>query len=281
VSVAVVTIAAGRDGHLRRLLAGLDHQTHRPDEVVVVDLRPTDAAVRRLVASRPAVRYVAFDGDGDGRGPLALAAGRNLAAASTGCEQLVFLDVDCIPAPDLVAAYCAALDAHPGGLACGPVRYLRESWTAGLGEDEQIAAPALTARSDAPSARPRPSRTVVGAQHDLFWSLSFGVAAATWRRVGGFDPEFVGYGAEDTDFAWRARAHGVAIVWLADGVAFHQWHPPTRHDPGRIDEMIANAERFHGRWQRWPMVGWFDELRRQGHVRFDPARNVLGRVDGA
>jgi hypothetical protein len=75
--------------------------------------------------------------------------------------------------------------------------------------------------------------------------------------------------------ALRARQADVPLAWFAGGTAFHQWHQPTRLDPGRLPELIANAHRFRRRFGFWPMAGWFDELQRLGRVRFDPHRDVL------
>jgi hypothetical protein len=41
---------------------------------------------------------------------------------------------------------------------------------------------------------PAPGEQQTDGDPRLFWSLSFAVTATTWRRIGGFDEEFVGYG---------------------------------------------------------------------------------------
>ncbi len=64
--------------------------------------------------------------------PLPLAAARNLgarcAAERVGADTMIFLDVDCIPAPGLVDDYrsLAADDGPDGGnrVSSGPVGYL-------------------------------------------------------------------------------------------------------------------------------------------------------------
>lgn len=272
--IAVLVIAADRRDHLRRLLDGVADQVRPPDDVIVVDLRPGADAPRR---ASPA-RHVALHG-ARADGPLHLAAGRNLAAASTSCDRLVFLDVDCLPAPDLVARYVEALDTHPDAIAGGPVRYLRPDWLERC-DHRRPTVEQLDGGSDHPPARPRvaPGSVQRGDDHTLFWSLSFGVTRTTWDRVGGFDDSYVGYGAEDTDFALRARAAGVGLAWFGGGTAYHQWHPPSRDDPDKLDELIANAHRFRRRWGSWPMSGWLETLRRDGVVRFDDTGDLLERT---
>ncbi|MET0325504.1 MAG: glycosyltransferase [Ilumatobacteraceae bacterium] len=271
-TIAVVIIAAGRRPHLERTLRGLEQQTHRPDDVVVVDMRPDDSLAD---AVRPPARWVPFVGaPHDPGGALPLAAARNHGAASTVADELVFLDVDCMPAPTLVERYAAVLDHHPTALACGPVRYLRQGW-----DDDP--AGGLDAASAAPPARAVPDDGVVrlGDDHEMFWSLSFGVTRAVWDRLGGFDEGYDGYGGEDTDLALRARALGIPLAWFAGGTAYHQWHEPTRLDPARTGEIVANARRFHERWGRWPMTGWLTELAERGLVRFDPSADELWPVE--
>ena len=199
-TVGVVVPAAGRDDHLRRLLGGLARQTHPPDDVVVADMGDATAV---LAASPLPVRRHPVPADGPA---LPLAAARNAAAAATDAEVLVFLDVDSLPHCDLVADYAGALSRWGPVLACGQVRYLRQGW------DDNIS---LQQQSDPHPARPTVVRpTIDGDRPDLFWSLNFATQALTWRRLGGFDEDYIGYGAEDTDLGWRAQAAGVPLLWL-------------------------------------------------------------------
>ena len=71
-------------------------------------------------------------------------------------------------------------------------------------------------------ARPAPpdGDVVSSADYELFWSLSFALTAATWRRIGGVCDRYYGYGAEDTDFAQTARAAGVPMRWVGAHMLF-------------------------------------------------------------
>lgn len=272
-SVAVVVPVAGRDRHLRWLRRGLAVQARPPDEVIVVQMdptRPVDAAVSATST------VVALDGPA-GKG-LPLSRARNAgagAAAAAGHDVVVFLDVDCVPGPDLTTTYATALAGGAPRLVGAPVRYLREGWS----PTRPIGGVAWWANSTPAPARAHPAAGEPSrpAPADLFWSLSFAATPATWARVGGFDEDYVGYGAEDTDFARRAAAAGVELAFVGGGTAFHQWHPPSRFDQDGLDAMIANAHRFHRRWGEWPMTGWWDDLVARDLVRFQPERNVLER----
>lgn len=212
-------------------------------------------------ASCPA-RVVDAEGDA-----LPLAAARNLAAASTDAGQLVFLDVDCIPARGLVRAYREALEARPA-LLLGDVRYLTREWD---GDPS-----ALQDRSHPHPARP-PAEHREAVAPELLWSLSFGVDRDSWQRIGGFDEAYAGYGAEDTDLGFTARARGVAIERIPGAVAYHQWHesfyPPLQH----LASIVDNAHRFHAKWGSWPMGGWLRAFAEAGLVDWDDHRLALLR----
>ena len=261
VTVAVIVPVGGRDDHLRRLLDGLARQSRPADDVVIADmgdattvLHTAPLAVRRRCVPPTGAR-------------LPLAAARNGAAASTDADVLVFLDVDCIPHGDLVADYAHAVPASGPALTCGRVRYLRRGWAVERPLDDQ---------SDLHPARPVVDvATVDRDRPDLFWSLNFATDAETWHRLGGFDEGYTGYGAEDTDLGRRAQAAEVPVVWLPGALAYHQWHPPTRRDPTRTPEIVANARRFRTRWGSWPMAGWLADLAAEGAVRFNPDHDVL------
>jgi hypothetical protein len=266
---AVVTIVRDRTAHLVELVRGLERGTVAPSQLVVVVMGGEDP--------RPALPDVGFElrtrwcAPVDDRLPLARA--RNLGVAEVDDDRVILLDVDCIPGAALVARYTAALADHDA-LLMGPVRYLDPGATAG-GWDEAD----LRARSRPHPSRPHPSRpdrtgdaTVPTDHYERFWSLSFAVRRSTYRdRIGGFDEGMVGYGGEDTDLAFAARAAGVPLAWVPDAPAYHQHHvthaPPLPH----LRAIVANAHRFRQRWGEWPMGGWLAAFAERGLVAWDPA----------
>lgn len=250
---ALITIAHGRHGHWQTQRAALARSHERPTEhVLVVMDDPTLADLPTEGEHPPHVIHVPTTARG-----LPLARARNIGAASAlsrNADVLVFLDVDCLPDPDLISAYRAAATAQDttARLISGPVTYL-EPLVHGTYDLDSI-----SELDDPHPARPAPGRGEIqlGGSHDLFWSLSFAVHANTWHRIGGFNEEYVGYGGEDTDFAWTARDRGVDLAWIGDARAYHQHHevedPPVRH----LDDILRNAALFRKRWGVWPMNGW-------------------------
>ena len=195
-----------------------------------------------------------------GRGScLPLARARNAGAQralARGAERLVFLDVDCIPSPALVARYVEV--ATDDAVSCGTVGYLAPDPP----EDFAVAAIPHPARP-----APRDDEVIAGGDHCLFWSLSFAITAAAWRRVGGFSETYIGYGAEDTDFGQRARAAGLDVHWVGGADAYHQHHPVSDPPVEHLDDILRNGAHFAARWGWWPMEGWLRAFAERGLIR--------------
>jgi N-acetylglucosaminyl-diphospho-decaprenol L-rhamnosyltransferase len=255
VSVSVLTIVRGRSSHLANLIAGLNRQTRLPDELVIAWMQDAPSP---LPETRFPVRSVLVPGD-----PMPLAAARNAAAEAARGEQLILLDVDCIPAAGLVERYAATADA--AGVRLGDVLYLPP------GGVERIDDAALDHVGVRHPAKPELAEHEIRAtpSHGELWGLSFGLAAADWRRAGGMDERYIGYGGEETDFAARLERAGVTMAWVGGARAYHQHHPihipPLQH----FDAILRNARLFHATWGRWCMDYWLGQFAERGLIVID------------
>lgn len=250
----VITLVYGREAQLRNLILGLERSTQPIAALWVVFM---NQAPLPLDSPHFPIHGVRID-QADGRLPLARA--RNAVSGRGG--NWVFLDVDCIPGAELIARYTEALEAAPQALHLGEVRYLPESastmqWSTASLLHDAVAHPLAVHRTPPGSVMP----------YELFWSLNFACSAATFERIGGFDEGYAGYGGEDTDFAFRARAQGVALLSAAT-LAFHQYHPMYDPPLNHLEAIVANARRFYRQWQRWPMEGWLRSFVERGLVRW-------------
>ncbi|WP_199906907.1 glycosyltransferase family 2 protein [Aeromicrobium chenweiae] len=263
--LAVITIVHGRHDHLALQQAGLHRSTHRPDLHVVVAM--DDLALEEDLDPVPWPRRIVHLARSGRHLPLARA--RNIGAQTAiaaGATTLVFLDVDCVPAEPLLAAYAAAA-THAvtcRDLLCGPVTYLPPPPAGGYDLTD------LDSLAEPHAARPAPpAGTVERTRHgyELFWSLSFALSHEAWYDIGGFDEAYVGYGGEDTDFARRAEGLGTALTWVGDARAFHQHHPVSTPPVEHVEDVVRNATLFHERWGEWPMTGWLTAFEERGLVR--------------
>ncbi|MCZ4222542.1 galactosyltransferase-related protein [Pedobacter rhodius] len=250
VDVSVLCLVKGRHKALENLLSGLSASTKLPDEFILVLM---NEEARELPKTPFPVEQVILNH----RMPLPLAAARNLASKHARGRLLIFLDVDCIPAPDLIERYRAA--DSDGHLLNGEVRYLSEGVT-----DRKGFLSDLDALSKADPIR----AGLESLPYELFWSLNFACTAKDYRKIGGFDASFTGYGAEDTDFAFMARRAGIRMKKVS-ALAYHQYHidyaPPVNH----LADIVANARIFYSKWGKWPMEGWLKEFKKLGLIYWD------------
>ncbi|GEL43621.1 glycosyl transferase family A [Methylorubrum extorquens] len=256
----MLTLVRGRADRLRNLMWGLARQTLRPCELVIAWMQPEPAP--DLPDPGCPVRHLHVPGE-----PMPLAAARNRAAAAASGDLLVFLDVDCIPGPTLVAAYADAATSERG-LFLGEVFYLPpDAIAGGMAPDPA----ALDRLGRAHPARPPLPETGLRREPDAgqLWGLSFALPAGAWRAVGGMDERYVGYGGEETDLAARLAGSGLPTFWVAGARAYHQHHPvhvpPLQH----FAPILANATRFHARHGRWCMTYWLEQFRAAGLIAWD------------
>ncbi|WP_116083897.1 galactosyltransferase-related protein [Tropicimonas sp. IMCC34011] len=242
--VSVLTIARGRDAALANVVRGLCRQTVLPDELVIA--RMQDAPYELPDAPFP-IRQIHVSGE-----ELPLSNARNAAARAATRDSLVFLDADCIPAPDLVREYRSGIEAW-SGILMGEVMYLPSGAL-----DGGIDYAAFAAASEKHSDRRGPPEDGIDICNDYrcFWSLNFGLSRAAFELIGGFDERYSGYGGEDTDFGKTAVVAGLPIGWLKGGRVYHQYHahhmPPIHH----LHAVVRNALKFEEKWGYRTMGHW-------------------------
>ena len=275
VDATVCTLVRGRRDHLANLITGLNRQSVRPDELVIAYMQ--DNPHEALPETPFSVKSLKVPG-----AKLPLAAARNRAAMVASGRTLIFLDVDCIPGPDLVRSYTRAV-RHTGGCVMGEARY--------LGADAPMTPPwrfaDLWASSERHPARPdgeavaRGDAPVPIGDTSELWGLSFAIPKLQYLRVGGFDESFVGYGAEETDFARSLADHDVPLHFEPGAQAVHQWHPVHQPPLQHFDDIVANARRFRQKRGTWPMGYWLDQFERDGFIHRGRDIQVLRRPSEA
>ncbi|AWN54453.1 galactosyltransferase-related protein [Methylobacterium sp. 17Sr1-1] len=268
-TVSVVTLAKGRPAHLANVLRGLERQTQKPVEFIVAVMQ--DDLYDLPQASFP-VRQIRVPG-----AALPLAAARNRGVAGATGEAIVFLDVDCIPAPDLVADYAAGLCALDG-LLMGEVLHLPEHATAGDWTYEGLAS---VAEKHSDRRGPPATGLEICPDYRCFWSLNFAIRRATFLASGGFDERYTGYGGEDTDFGKALDQGGLPIAWMKGGLAYHQYHPHHMPPVHHLDSVVRNAELFEAKWGYRTMGHWLHAFRVMGLIDDTPDRpiRILRRPD--
>jgi GT2 family glycosyltransferase len=185
------------------VVAALERQTARDQisEIIVV-------GQDRYGRVPPSARFVASPR------PVSAAAARNLGAAQASGDKLLFLDADCIAAPDLVERLLAAhRQGHPvvgGAVAIETDNY----WM--LCDNLLVFAPFL---ATAP-AGPRP----------YLVSMCLSVERRVFDTIGGFDERF-GSSGEDMDLSMRLRMSNYGLHFEPPAQVLHR---PSRASAGAV-----------------------------------------------
>ncbi|WNL43976.1 glycosyltransferase [Halomonas sp. PAMB 3264] len=267
--MSVLTLVRGRRDHLVNLMQSLNAQTHLPNELVIAWMQPEAHAALPDVGFP--VRHVFVEGEA-----LPLARARNAAVEAASNEGLVFLDVDCIASPRLIERYRQAL-TEKAALYIGEVHYLAAG-AAPYSSHNELDFAALFEQGERHPARPAIDEHEIRPEpnHGNLWGLSFALMKDNHRRAGGMDEGYIGYGGEETDYAWRLHAADVALYWVGGALAWHQHHavyaPPWPH----FEAIIDNARRFHARWGRWCMEYWLDQFANAGAIDWSPTATAIG-----
>jgi GT2 family glycosyltransferase len=207
--VSVVIPTLGMHATLDRVLARLERQDPAaPFEVLVVaDIaEPDPAAVETLLADRPyAARLLRGQRPG-------VSSNRNAGWRAARSELVLFLDNDTLPQRQLIREHVAWHDRHP------------EPEVSVLGHVQW-----------APEVKVTPFMRWLeqGIQFDYdrivgteagwgrFYTANISTKRVLLERVGGFDEINLPYGYEDLDFAYRASAKGLRVLYNRRAVVDH------------------------------------------------------------
>jgi len=191
-SVAIIIPTRNRHEFLRRCLSRLiPYVAANPDcSIVVSDDGDALDTRRALVGELAGVQVV----QGPRRGP---SANRNCGAAHATAELLVFLDDDCIPDENLIAAYRDASMKHPA------VSVFEGRITA-LGK--------ISSFADA---------FVSNETGGYLLSCNFAIRKDLFVKLNGFDSRYPFAAMEDVDFHLRVKAFS-RVLFLHDARVWHE-----------------------------------------------------------
>lgn len=288
VPVTVITTCYGRNRHLYNLLSSLANGSVKPGEVIIVndDTDPKRLADFALnIVKIPTTVDLVDSADHQtleksDKTEFDIGHNRNIGAARASHDTLIFLDVDCIVAPSFIEQLSAKLNQYPNALLMGQPRYL----TRPLSNEESLELQKGALTNDylnrlsvynpyrdnfdakqSISTKTTPTAIKKTNDYGAFWSLCFAIKREQFEKIGGFDTQYTGYGAEDTDFAFTARQLDIAFYLTAD-LIYHQQHAVYRPPLNHLESIIVNANRFYQKWQCWPMGGWLEQFCKMGLI---------------
>ncbi len=250
---SLITVAHHRNNHLKNLLKGVLESNIIPNQIIIVDF---DNSVELPALQPVGILRVTLNTPDD---KISLSAARNAGAQVAHNQNLIFLDVDCIPSTHFFEKMLSGME-ECNGLVMGTPRYLNTAVADNFTEEE------LEEQSELHPSRPAQTKTLQKCDdYALFWSLCFGITKSNFIKIGGFDENYTGYGGEDTDFAFMAKEHGLDFQ-LSEATAYHQPHdvytPPVNH----LTDIVKNSTLFKKKWGWWPMEGWLNEFEDMGLI---------------
>lgn len=242
---AFIVLTYNRPDTLLQVLRGLANQCGEQHEVIIADDGSSQESVEALKEAMPSFRcrvtHVWHPDVG-----FTISRARNLAAASSTGDYLVFMDGDCIPNPHFVGAHADLSEA--GFFVNGSRVLLSERLTKKIQANEVDVSKArwsdwlqwrLAGDANKLIHLLQWSNMPFRGEKTFRWKKIRGCNLAVWRKdflqVNGFDESFEGWGHEDADFVLRLHHAGVQRKngFCATEV-YHLWHKES----ARSNEMV-------------------------------------------
>lgn len=228
--VSVVIPTLSDHDLLRRVLDGFGRQDTSPgtfEVLVVADIaEPDPAAVAALVEDRPyPVRLLSGSRPG-------ASANRNVGWRAARAPVVLFTDNDTVPVPSFVSEHLRIHAAYPERevAVAGRVRWARAlrvtPFMRWLDSGLQFDFGSLAGEE--------------GTWAHLYTSNA-SVKRAMLELVGGFDEVWLPYGYEDLDWGYRAREHGLRVIYNRRAIVEH-WQPMTLEFWQRRAPRLARSE---------------------------------------
>jgi len=237
--LSVIIVTYNDPVRLRLCLHGLLRQTLRDFELIVINdggdreiNRPVYEEMRRLGLAIDEIWH------GPETTDFRLAAARNTGLRRAHCERTLFIDGDCILAPNVLAehaTYGSAPQLVAGARKHLPAHCLQWLQPEQFDElDQHVVANDERYRLFGPkyvglrNLLRKGERVIPLTSYVLVWGFQVSVPTSWARQIGGFNEEFVGYGGEDEEFAARMSQVGTSLLGRFDLISYHLDHPP-RH----------------------------------------------------
>ena len=250
IPVSIVIPLYNRKEMLGKTLACLAHQTYPSDliEVIIADDGSQDEPLDVIDQFRDelSMRYVHQEDRG-----YRLAEIRNLGIRSAKHEHIILLDCDMAPVPTMVETYLRYLEVNQDVVLCGHRRYVDANHL--TIEDVRSDIGTMLALPDIETMNEQVKGNQAGQtldwripiylqSHDLRYEKypfravcggNIGFHRDIMETAGWFDEEFTAWGAEDTEWGFRAWNRGLYIIPLIQACGLHQEPPGGRNETDR------------------------------------------------
>jgi glycosyltransferase involved in cell wall biosynthesis len=203
--ISVIIPMYNAENTIIQALKGLENQTRKDFEVIVVDDGSTDLSSELIEAFKKESKLPIRLLNQENSGP---AKARNLGVEHSEGEIIIFLDSDCIPPENWVEGIVKPLNGRVVGCNCGYKVKNKESLIARY-IDYEIA---------------KRHEKLIGKTVDTIGSYSASFFKNIFIKANGFSTEYPIASGEDFDLAFNIRKMGYDLVFTGETFVYH-YHP--------------------------------------------------------
>lgn len=216
--VSVIIAHENRESQLSLCLDALEKQVISKNDYEVIVVGKTNQEI--LLDKTCNIRFIEnLRKNGE---MFNLAKLRNIGAENANGEILVFIDCDIIVMPDFIEKI-VELHANRNILSFAPRRRLKKNTIINRSEDVKQAEFELDEREIAIIYFDMKFENV-----NSKWLWVYGhtvcVRKNTFMKLGTFCEDMVGWGLEDTEFAYRYNKAGIELYYDRKCICYHLWH---------------------------------------------------------
>jgi len=258
--VSVVTIVKNRTEKLCRLIEQLESCSPLPDELVIVWMRPPSTlSLAKSDKFNIVHKFVA-------NAELPIAKARNKGLEEATSNLLAYINVDAVVDKNFIAQGMHAW--RPNSVVFTNVTFVPESqWV--LPHDTLCQIKNQERLEESSDDLLSQQKHDGGAfSDDSIRSTVFFISKLDFKKTGGFDEGYEGFGLNDEDFFTNCRSLGFSLHQL-DLQTFAPERPNYRCPINHFLDFVRNAERFHAKWGMNPCNDVLNAYADAGYINKD------------
>lgn len=256
---SLITVSTNSNDSLTIFLDALAAGSSLPREVIVIDLKGT-AEIRKaynfIIKIQPLNNFTdAFP----------ISAALNLGARKAWEDQLIFLDVDCIPS----STFIQKMEDHlqcASGLIMGEPRVLKAPAT---GTNTEVD---LFANSTYTPQRPELKKELTFCFNPaLFWGGGYGITKKEFEAVGGFDENYkAGSTLPYHDFVYKLQQEKKDF-YLSRNTFYQSYSKHSKQLTRPIKDfnnLVTDSNYFFKKWGEWSVPDLLGEYANKGFIKW-------------